>query len=90
MVGPLYVSETAPARIRGALVSTVQLTITIGILASYLAGALWTATGDWKAMLLVGAVPGLVMLLVVAAVPENPAGTCCRAALPTPSGPIGA
>ena len=72
MVGPLYVSETAPAHMRGALVSTVQLTITIGILASYLAGALWTASGNWQAMLLVGAVPGFVMLLVVAAVPESP------------------
>lgn len=72
MVGPLYVSETAPMHMRGALVSTVQLTITIGILASYLAGALWTASGDWQSMLLVGAVPGVLMLLVVAAVPESP------------------
>jgi SP family galactose:H+ symporter-like MFS transporter len=72
MVGPLYVSETAPAHMRGALVSTVQLTITIGILASYLAGALWTASGNWQAMFLVGAVPGFVMLLVVLAVPESP------------------
>jgi len=38
MVGPLYVSETAPMHMRGALVSTVQLTITIGILASYWQG----------------------------------------------------
>jgi sugar porter (SP) family MFS transporter len=72
MVGPLYVSETAPAQIRGALVSTVQLTITIGILCSYLAGALWMGTGNWHWMLMVGAMPGVVMLLVVAAVPESP------------------
>lgn len=72
MVGPLYVSETAPAHMRGALVSTVQLTITIGILASYLAGAMWTAAGDWQSMLLVGTVPGAVMVLVAAAVPESP------------------
>lgn len=72
MVGPLYVSETAPTHMRGALVSTVQLTITIGILASYLAGALWTTGGNWQSMLLIGAVPGFVMLLVVAVVPESP------------------
>jgi len=35
MVGRLYVSESAPAHMRGALMSTVQLTITIGILGSY-------------------------------------------------------
>src|SRR5262245_35102988 len=46
MVAPLYVSETAPARMRGALVSTVQLMITIGILVSYLTGAAWTPTKD--------------------------------------------
>lgn len=72
MVGPLYVSETAPTHMRGALVSTVQLTITIGILASYLAGALWTTGGNWQSMLLIGAVPGFAMLLVVAVVPESP------------------
>ncbi len=72
MVGPLYVSECAPAHMRGALVSVVQLSITIGILASYLAGAMWTASGDWQAMLLISVVPGFLMLLVVAAVPESP------------------
>ena len=38
MVVPLYVSETAPVRLRGALVSSIQLTITIGILLSYVVG----------------------------------------------------
>jgi sugar porter (SP) family MFS transporter len=72
MVGPLYASETAPPRMRGALVSTVQLSITLGILASYLAGAAWTPGRAWQPMLLVGAAPGLVLLLVVFAVPESP------------------
>ena len=72
MVGPLYVSETAPARMRGALVSTVQLMITIGILVSYLAGAAWTPAKAWQSMLLVGAAPGLLLLLVLLAVPESP------------------
>ncbi len=72
MVGPLYVSETAPARMRGALVSTVQLMITIGILVSYLAGAAWTPAKDWPSMLVVGAAPGVLLLLVLVAVPESP------------------
>lgn len=71
-VAPLYVGETAPARSRGALVSFIQLAITVGILASYLAGTLWTPTGDWRLMLGVGAIPGVLMLLAVAAVPESP------------------
>ena len=72
MVAPLYVSETAPAHMRGALVSTVQLMITIGILVSYLAGAAWTPAKDWQSMLLIGAAPGLLLLLVMFAVPESP------------------
>ena len=72
MVTPLYVGETAPARWRGALVSVIQLAITIGILASYLVGAAWTPSGAWSAMLGVGALPGVLLLVAVAAVPESP------------------
>src|SRR5258708_9305088 len=50
MVAPLYVSETTPARMRGAFVSIIQLAITIGILVSYLTGALWTPSGSWQLM----------------------------------------
>jgi SP family galactose:H+ symporter-like MFS transporter len=72
MVTPLYVSETAPAHLRGALVSVIQLAITVGILLSYLAGTAWTPTGQWQLMLGVGAMPAVLMLAGVAAVPESP------------------
>jgi len=72
MVAPLYVSETAPSRWRGALVSFIQLAITIGILLSYLTGALWTPTSWWEAMLGVAAVPAILMLAGLAFVPESP------------------
>ena len=72
MVAPLYVSETAPAHLRGGLVSVIQLAITIGILLSYLAGTAWTQSGWWQAMLGAGAVPGAVMLIGLAFVPESP------------------
>lgn len=72
MVAPLYVSETVPPRVRGALVSIIQLTITLGILASYLAGTVWTPARAWQPMLIVGAIPVLLLMLVVFAVPESP------------------
>lgn len=72
MVTPLYVSETAPVHLRGALVSIIQLAITVGILLSYLAGTAWTPSGWWQAMLAVGGVPAVLMLLGVLAVPESP------------------
>ncbi|HYR66327.1 MAG TPA: sugar porter family MFS transporter [Reyranella sp.] len=72
MVTPLYVGETAPASARGALVSVIQLAITVGILISYLTGAAWTPSRSWQAMLLVGAIPGLLMLAGLVFVPESP------------------
>jgi sugar porter (SP) family MFS transporter len=72
MVTPLYVSETAPVHLRGALVSIIQLAITVGILLSYLAGTAWTPSGWWQAMLAVGVIPAVLMLLGVLAVPESP------------------
>ncbi len=72
MVVPLYVSETAPVRLRGALVSSIQLTITIGILLSYVAGTTWTTAGWWQAMLAVGMLPAAVMMVGCLAVPESP------------------
>lgn len=72
MVAPLYVSETVPPRVRGALVSIIQLTITLGILASYLAGAVWTPVQAWQPMLLIGAAPAALLFLIALAVPESP------------------
>jgi MFS transporter, SP family, galactose:H+ symporter len=69
---PLYIAETAPLRIRGALVSTYQLAITIGILVSYLTGLLLSGHGTWRLMFGLGAVPGLLFLAGLAFLPESP------------------
>lgn len=71
-VAPLYIGETAPSRWRGALVSGIQLAITVGILLSYLVGLLWTPSGNWRAMLAAGALPALPMLVGLALLPESP------------------
>ena len=69
---PLYIAETAPHRIRGALVSTYQLAITIGILVSYLTGLFISGDGTWRTMFGLGAVPGLLFLAGLAFLPESP------------------
>lgn len=45
---PLYISESAPARVRGALVSLSQLFITIGILAAYLVDFAFAYPEGWR------------------------------------------
>ncbi len=72
MVAPLYVAETAPTRWRGALVSSIQLAITIGILASYLVGYLFAEAGDWRTMLGLGVAPALLLLAGLVFLPESP------------------
>jgi sugar porter (SP) family MFS transporter len=73
MLSPLYLAEISPAGDRGAIVSLNQLCITGGILASYLVGyALAHASGGWRWMLALGAVPGLVLSIGMLVLPESP------------------
>ncbi|MBT6117818.1 MAG: sugar porter family MFS transporter [Rhodospirillaceae bacterium] len=72
MVAPLYVAETAPSAWRGALVSGIQMAITVGILSSYLVGLAFTASGEWRMMLGLGAVPAVLLLGGLMFLPESP------------------
>ncbi len=72
MLAPLYLAETAPAENRGAMVSLNQLMITTGILVSYLIGYGFAAGGEWRWMLGLGALPGLILAGGMLALPESP------------------
>jgi sugar porter (SP) family MFS transporter len=69
---PAYIAELSPRMERGRLVTMNQLMVTVGIFASYLVGFLLAPSASWRQMLLLGAVPGLVMLLGLLFVPESP------------------
>ncbi|HTZ71414.1 MAG TPA: MFS transporter, partial [Acetobacteraceae bacterium] len=73
MLTPLYLSEVAPKETRGFVVSLNQFCITFGILASYIVDyALAGATNNWRWMLGLGAVPGLILFLGMLTLPESP------------------
>jgi sugar porter (SP) family MFS transporter len=73
MLTPLYLAEISPAQDRGAIVSLNQLCITGGILVSYLVGfALAGASGGWRWMLALGAVPGIILSAGMLFLPESP------------------
>jgi SP family galactose:H+ symporter-like MFS transporter len=72
MLTPLYLAETAPPARRGALVSLNQLMITVGILVSYLVGYLLSEGGNWRWMLGLGGLPGIVLFLGMLRLPESP------------------
>ncbi|MEY8042212.1 sugar porter family MFS transporter [Saccharopolyspora cebuensis] len=76
---PAYLSEIAPKRIRGRLLTLNQLMITSGILAAYLVNLAFSAGGRWREMIGVGALPALVLLAGAAFwLPETPAWLIAR------------
>jgi len=76
---PLYLAEVAPEHIRGAMVSLYQLMITIGILVAFLSDLAFSYSGNWRWMLGVIAVPGVLFLVGVTLLPESPRWLLMRA-----------
>lgn len=69
---PLYLSEVAPKKIRGGLIATYQLMITIGILAAYIIDLSFSYTGDWRWMLGSTAIPAVLLFAGVIILPKSP------------------
>jgi SP family galactose:H+ symporter-like MFS transporter len=77
---PLYLSEIAPQKVRGSLISMYQLMITIGIVLAFLSNT-WLASyatfggvtgGHWRIMIGIIAIPAAIMFLGVLFLPESP------------------
>ncbi len=69
---PLYLSEIAPEKIRGSMISLYQLMITIGILGAYLSDTAFSYTGEWRWMLGVITIPAALLLVGVCFLPNSP------------------
>lgn len=72
---PLYISEISPTKIRGALVSSFQLMITIGILVSYFSDRAFADDLNpfsWRWMFYVGVFPAVILLVGMLFLPETP------------------
>lgn len=81
---PAYISEIAPAAIRGRLSSLQQLAIVLGLFAAYLSnylialgahgasGHFWLGFEGWQWMFWVGMIPAGIFLVALFAIPESP------------------
>jgi SP family galactose:H+ symporter-like MFS transporter len=69
---PLYISECAPADVRGALVSLSQLAITVGIVAAYLVDFAFAYDQGWRWMFGLAIVPALFLAIGMAFLPDSP------------------
>ncbi len=80
MLSPLYISEIAPAKIRGTLVSLYQLAIVLGINLIYFVNFriaahgddVWNAEIGWRYMMGSGMLPALLFFVLLFLVPESP------------------
>jgi MFS transporter, SP family, arabinose:H+ symporter len=80
MLSPLYITEIAPASIRGRLVSINQLGIVTGILLIYFVNAsiaglyddAWNINTGWRWMFGSGLLPSLLFFVLLLFVPESP------------------
>ena len=80
MLAPMYISEIAPANIRGRLISIYQLGIVIGILLIYFVNAAiaglhdeaWNIDYGWRWMFGSGIIPSIVFIILLLIVPESP------------------
>lgn len=72
VVCPLYLAEISPPKIRGTLISSYQLAITLGILLSFGVNYFFAFSQDWRSMCSVGVIPAGLFLLGLGFLRETP------------------
>ncbi|KAL6855977.1 hypothetical protein ACP4OV_018779 [Aristida adscensionis] len=75
MIAPVYTAEVSPASARGFLTSFSEVFINIGIVFGYVANYAFARLPlhlGWRVMLGIGAVPSVLLALMVFAMPESP------------------
>lgn len=75
MIAPVYTAEVSPASTRGFLTSFPEVFINAGILLGYVSNYAFSKLPThygWRVMLGVGAVPSVILAIVVLWMPESP------------------
>lgn len=76
VLGPMYIAEISPGRLRGRLVGLFQFNIVTGILLAYLSNWLVGLGGfgsaEWRVKLGISAAPALLFLVCLFFIPRSP------------------
>ena len=73
LISPMFISEIAPPAFRGSLVTLSEVSLSFGVLLAYIVNvALAGLPGQWRWMLALGAVPGVLLTLRILFLPESP------------------
>lgn len=71
VVAPVFVAESAPANVRGALLVLYQVATVVGIIAAYFTDFALAGSGNWRVMLGLAAVPALLIAVVLVRLPDT-------------------
>src|SRR4051812_21248355 len=72
VTAPIFVAESAPAAVRGGLIVMYQVATVSGIVIAYFVDYALAGSGSWRIMLALSAVPSLVVLAILARLPDTP------------------
>ncbi len=76
VLGPVYITELAPAKWRGRMVGTFQINVVIGILLAYASNfairLMHLGPWEWRTQLGVAAVPAVLFLVLLFGIPRSP------------------
>ncbi len=76
VLGPMYIAEIAPARLRGRLVGIFQFNVVLGILlayfSNYLIGLAGFGANEWRWKLGVCAIPSALFFMMLFGIPRSP------------------
>ncbi|QNI05864.1 sugar porter family MFS transporter [Mycobacterium kubicae] len=71
VVVPVYVAESAPAAVRGSLLTAYQVATVSGIILGYLTGYLLADSQSWRLMLGLAALPATLLLPLLLRMPDT-------------------
>jgi len=75
VLGPVYIAELAPPKLRGRLVGTFQINIVIGILLAYLSNYLFSllnlGASEWRFELGIAALPAAIFFGLLFGIPRS-------------------
>ena len=76
VLGPMYIAEISPARLRGRMVGFFQFNVVVGILLAYLSNYLVSlqhfGASEWRWQFAVPALPSAVFLFLLFTIPRSP------------------
>lgn len=72
VAAPVFIAESSPAKIRGALIVGYQVATVAGIMVAYFADYIFAGSGSWRIMLGLSAVASALVLVVLLRLPDTP------------------